>query len=405
MIIIKHNFFVTLAIKTVIYLCKLPYFIASQASNLMFYNRSYKKIISLILFIISFNVFSQENKTSKLLYFEPEFHYGYFLNNSSNNIFPDNYTAFDFKVGVQTKGENWWHKKWNYPTYGIGFYKGFYNSPDVLGNPFGIYTFLNGKFLRIKRFSFNYEYGAGVGYLDKYYSNSENNQNDVVSTPIEYFINIKFNFNYIVSERITLIAGAHFSHFSNGALQMPNYGMNDYGYNASIRYHFYSKKHNDKFSRGDNIDLKEIPQFKKNLFVFFGSIGGCVETYNTESPLYFMWSLSANYNRRYAAIASYGGGFDAFYDGSIPTHAGYENYTDTQKIFYTFHLSHVLHINKLDFLSDLGTYLNDTKLKGYLWARIGYRYNITNHFFAQISFKTQNGAKADFIEFAIGTKI
>ena len=364
-----------------------------------------KVIKVFIILLISFNVFAQESKTSKLYYFEPEFHYGYFLNNSSNNILNDNYTALNVKLGVQTKGENWWHKKWNYPTYGIGFYKGFFNSPDILCSPFSIYAFFGGRFFKIKRLSFNYEYGAGVSYLDKYYSNSKDNLNDVVSTPIEYFANIEFNFNFSVSERLDLITGVHFSHFSNGALHMPNYGLNNYGLNASIRYHFNTKKQDPKFSRGEEIDIIKVPEFKKNSFVVFGAVGACVETYNTESPLYLMWSLSVNYNRRYSPIASYGGGLDAFYDGSIITHGGYENKTELQKIFYTIHLSHVLHINKFDFLTDLGTYFNYHDLKGYLWARLGYRYNITNHFFTQISFKTQNGTKADFIEFAVGTKI
>ena len=185
---------------------------------------------------------------------------------------------------------------------------------------------------------------------------------------------------------------------------MPNYGLNTYGYNASIRYYFNSKKEGEIFTRGKNVDIIETPKFRKNLIVIFGAVGACVETYNKESPLYLMWSLSANYNRRYSPIASYGGGLNAFYDGSIITHHGYENTSEINKIFYTAHLSHVIHINKLDFITDLGTYFNYQELKGYAWARIGYRYNITKHFFGQISFKTQNGTKADFIEFAVGTK-
>jgi len=359
----------------------------------------------ILLLIISINIFAQKNKISKQLYIEPEFHYGYFINNSSNNIFPDYYTALDFKIGIQTIGENWWHKKWRYPSYGIGIYKGFYNNPEVLGSPFACYIFFNGNFFKIKKLSFNYEYGTGLAYLNKYHNVSKDKQNDIVSTEIEYFANIKFNFNYKISERVDLIAGLHFSHFSNGALKMPNYGLNVYGYNASLRYYFNSKKQNDKFTRAPKIDIVETPKFKKNRFVIFASAGACVETYNTESPLYLMWSVSVNYNRRYSSIASYGGGFDAFYDGSIVTHNGYENLTEIKKIFYTVHLSHVLHINKFDFITDLGTYFNYRNLKGYLWARIGHRYNITNNFFCQVGLKTQNGAKADFIEFALGVKI
>ncbi len=364
-----------------------------------------KKFIFYIILFISFNVFAQDSINTKLFYIEPEFQYGYFLNNSNNGILNDNYTAINIKFGIQTKGSNWWHKKWGYPSYGIGFYKGFYNSPNILGNPFAFHVFFNGNFFRIKKFSFNYEYSLGLGFFDKYHTTSKDSLNDVISTPVEYFANIEFNFKYQISQRLDFILGGHFTHFSNGALKMPNYGLNNYGVNASIRYYFNTKKYDDKFYRGKNINIIEVPKFKKNSFVVFGAIGACVETYNTESPLYLMWSISANYNRRYSPITSWGGGLDAFYDGSIITHAGYENKTETQRIFYTIHLSHVLHINKFDFLTDLGTYFNYTTLKGRLWARLGYRYNITNHFFAQISFKTQNGAKADFIEFAVGTKI
>ena len=385
MIILKHNFFI------------------KQASSLIFY----KKLILPIYIFISINIFAQESKISKLLYIQPEFHYGGFMKNShkDNAIFPNYYTAIDIKIGIQTKGNNWWHKEWDYPSYGVGIYKGFYNNPEVLGSPLGVYVFFNGSFFKTKRLSFNYEFGSGLGFLDKYYSNSENNMNDVVSTPVEYFANLKVNFAYKISERIDYLIGGHLSHFSNGALKMPNYGLNMLGLNTSIKYYFNSKKSKNNFNRNKISTTIEMPDFKKNTFSFSYGIGARTNTGNYDYPLYLMWSISASYLRRYSKIASYGGGLDLFYVGNMHTVKGYENYKPIERLMYGIHFSHLLHINKLDFITDIGSYLINRDYNGFIWARIGAKYNITKHFFAQIGFKTQNGAKADYIELAIGIKI
>lgn len=363
-----------------------------------------KKLLIVTFVMIMCNLYSQK---SKLFYIQPNYHYGFFIENSkiNNDIFPDNYYALDFKIGVQTKGENWWHKNFNYPSYGVGFYKSFSNNYSVFGSPFAIYAFFEGTLFKIKKISFNYDYGAGVGYLNKHYNKYNNPKNDIASTYINYFLNIKLSLNYKISERFNASIGAHFSHFSNGALQMPNFGLNMYGINTGLKYYFNSKNTSNKFIRKKIKTEINIAELKKNIFTLSLGFGACRETYNKQSPLYSVYTAVFNYNRRYTNITSYGVGLDAFYNGSVVTHKGYYDYKNLEIVFYGVHLSHVIHINKLDFISDLGTYINDRNLKGFIWARLGYRYNITNYMFTQISFKTQNGAKADFIEFVIGAKL
>ena len=201
--------------------------------------------------------------------------------------------------------------------------------------------------------------------------------------------------------RITFILGGNFTHFSNGATNMPNKGLNMYGLSTSLKYNFYNY---------DDIKFIETPKKyihnKNNYSLFFAS--GYKERlidgeYNSKK--FVIYTLSASYGRLYSKISEVGLGLDLFFDSSLEYDKEFKDKSRSEYLQYGFHISHLFHLNKIGLLTDLGIYLKNRDIKGPLWSRLGLRYNFIKNIFTQISLKTQYGAKADFIEWSLGFNI
>src|SRR5882672_1208059 len=54
--------------------------------------------------------------------------------------------AMTVEVGRQTDGTRDWHRVYNYPSYGVGFYAGRFDHERELGHPFGAYGFFSWPF-------------------------------------------------------------------------------------------------------------------------------------------------------------------------------------------------------------------------------------------------------------------
>jgi hypothetical protein len=302
--------------------------------------------------------------------------------------------------GIQTKGSEQWEKSFNYPRYGLGLYTLLSGSPDIFGNAYAVFTFLNFDFFRINKLSFFYEFAPGINYSPTHYDALTNNRNDIISTDINFFVNMRLAFAYRFN-RITFILGGNFTHFSNGATNMPNKGLNMYGLSTSLKYNFYNY---------DDIKFIETPKKyihnKNNYSLFFAS--GYKERlidgeYNSKK--FVIYTLSASYGRLYSKISEVGLGLDLFFDSSLEYDKEFKDKSRSEYLQYGFHISHLFHLNKIGLLTDLGIYLKNRDIKGPLWSRLGLRYNFIKNIFTQISLKTQYGAKADFIEWSLGFNI
>ena len=367
----------------------------------------YKNIILLAFFVFyGLGVFAQDKqKTEHLYFFNYELYTGKFIENShvSKDFFPNNYVSYDLKFGVKTFGKKYWHESLNYLSYGFGINHSFLNT-EVLGNPFAVYVFLNGPFFTYKKFSVNYEFNNGISFNPTYYDKETNPNNDLVGSLINYYANIRILMRYQISERFDIDAGVHLLHNSNGAFALPNYGLNVYGISMGLKYYFTDAKTDVKFIRQENTIFKgNIPEYRKNIWSGFFVLGAKrAATPKNDSPLYPMWSVAANYHRRYSISGSYGIGVDALYDGTVHTFKGYENATEFEKIFYGVHLSHIIYISKFSVVTQLGAYVSEQSIKDLIWARLAIRYHFAKNLFIQSNFKTKDGLRADFIGIGVG---
>ena len=315
-----------------------------------------------------------------------------------------NFIAGDIRFGVQANGERDKDQFLGFQQYGIGLFHANLNN-DILGTPWGIYTFIsvplytNNKFVLYGDASF----GAGFGFNE--YDSITNPKNDIIGSDINAYFTIGANASYRINDRISVDIGTEFQHFSNGTLRTPNKGLNMYSGHIGLSYYLNFQKE-EVFKPAEKIK-KIIPKINKfNEITFVYSIGGKSTLTNMGlPPYYFMSSFVVDYYRRYHHIAKFGGGIDYIYDGTYST--DYEEPQSFDKYsFIAIHAAHELYFSKFAFVAHLGTYLwKGTEGKGMVYARVGLRYYVSEQIIANLTLKTENGFKADFIELGLGYRL
>jgi len=365
------------------------------------------KYIFLLAAILTAISLSAQNNKREHFFVQTKAYYGKpiaYSDSLSQEQLNTSFFANDIRFGVQANGERLKDQFLGFQQYGIGIFHANLNN-DILGNPWGIYTFIavplytNGNFAIYGDASF----GAGFGFNE--YDSITNPKNDIVGSDINAFFTIGAKASYHINDRLMIDGGAEFLHFSNGTLKTPNKGLNMYSGHIGLTY-FFSSKNEKPFTPAEKI-IKDVPKINKyNEITFVYSIGGKSTLANYgEPPQYLMSSFVVDYYRRYHHIAKFGGGIDYIYDGTYATDYK-EPQTFDKYSFIGIHASHELYFSKFAFIAHLGTYLwKGTQGKGMIFARVGLRYYISEQFIANLTLKTENGFKADFIELGLGYRL
>ena len=351
------------------------------------------------LFVAISNMYSQNKQN---IYTETVYQYGGYLKNSvhDNSIFPKDNNSFMLIAGKQTSGKHLWEQSLGFPRYGLGVHMFFSGAPDIFGNSLSVFTFLNIDVVKYKKAKMFFEFAPGINYSPTHYDSISNPRNDIVSTNINFFVNMRLAFEYRIN-RVSISFGGNFTHFSNGATNMPNKGLNMYGVNLGLKYNLFDF---------ENVDFdtkpKPVPE-KKNNFSLAVSTGfkERIIDNNYNDIKFPIYTVVADYTHLYSNICEMGLGLDVFYDGTFEYDSDYANKEKYEYLQYGLHLTHIFRFNKYSAILNLGTYLINRDIKGLLWSRLGLRYNVLSNLFLQVALKTQYGAKADFIEWTVGVNI
>jgi len=115
---------------------------------------------------ISFDEVKDEKNYGRFRYIEVRGHTGYHLYTGEllDDALNDGYGAVEFRYGWQIKDPEHWSSRYNYATYGVGYYSGLVGSTEIIGKPNAVFGFLN--FPLSKRGNRNIlETGLSLGYL------------------------------------------------------------------------------------------------------------------------------------------------------------------------------------------------------------------------------------------------
>lgn len=311
------------------------------------------------------------------------------------------YNGFNLKVGWRIQqSDDQYFALYNNPIYGIGFYSSTFHT-DIIGSPYALYGFVQTPFgnLQNKRWGFDYRIGLGISGNFEPFDEENNPLNLVIGTKNNVYIDLGIRSQYKINPNWQLGMGLAFHHFSNGALRLPNKGVNLIPVTASITYQ----------PNGESMlpDKRNIKPYNKKILYHINSGVGWKQLEREIERRFFKAAIGAYASKHVSHKWQMGGGFDLFYSssGNNDEIAGENSGKLSSKISGgpSFYLAHVLN-RDLVLNGNVGYYLHRQRYNGEIkriFLRAGARYYVYKDFNAGISIKAHKG-KADFIEWTVG---
>lgn len=174
----------------------------------------------------------------KGLELESTFQYGHIFKQNTKIIFPSPKTTngLELDIRYQTYGKKDWHAFQHYPALGCAFI--YYNLGDdqVLGKAFGFVPHVKLPLYRSRLLQLYAQFGFGIGYITKHFDQVENPTNNAVGSAVNNCSNFQLRSEWRLLPKFKAIVGGSFTHFSNGASQLPNLGINIPAIQLGVQY-------------------------------------------------------------------------------------------------------------------------------------------------------------------------
>jgi hypothetical protein len=326
------------------------------------------------------------------------------------------FQTFSLKFSTQTNGDKLWQQLYKYPNWGIGVSVIDFHNPEEIGVPLAFYGFLNAPFKRWQKLSFNYDMGFGATFNWKSFNPVYNKYNIAIGAGVSFQIDAGLNLQYNLTNRIVLVSGFSLTHYSNGALKKPNFGINTIAPKIGLKYNFYDHLAFHK---------QEVPMFLKKNEWLLSSFGGAknvifdslnIDIMEKYEGVYFsVFGISTTYNRQISYMSKIGAGMTFSYDGSVNAQIAVDNNeldpVDSplsDKIQISIYPSYELVIDKLSVIIQPAFYIYRKNFKDQspvFHQRIGIKYHISDNIFAGITLRDYSFHVSDFIEWTLGYRI
>jgi len=311
------------------------------------------------------------------------------------------YNGLNFKIGWKQRAKkDQYYQIYNYPIYGIGLYSSTFHTP-ILGSPFAIYGFVQTPIAPKETSKWSYDYRIGLGLSGNFepYNEHENPLNLVIGSKNNVFIDLGLRAQYQISPQWKAGVGMAFHHFSNGALALPNKGVNLVPLTVSVNYQLNP---DIKITR-DSI----LKPYNKKILYHINYGVGLKQLRNDLDQRFFKTTLSAYASRHVSYKWRLGAGLDLFYSssGNDREIAGDKSGELKSKLSGgpSFYVAHILN-ERLVLNGNVGYYLHNQSFNGEIkrfFLRAGARYYVYKNINTGVSIKAHMG-KADFIEWTVG---
>lgn len=342
-------------------------------------------------------------------YFQLNYHSGSFWSRSDylDEQFSAPYKALEARLGFQMIGNKIWQQYRRYPKYGFGIHYSDLvkdRSDTIVGNPISVFGFYSQPLFRLGPITLATDMSMGLSYTGVIHDPVYNPYNDVIASHINLYFDFNLNMNIKVTPRLGLNTGYGITHYSNGRIQMPQKGVNNWGWLLGINYML-------------NEPLKEFihrepPEFRSKESIRLMGAVGFVESIPTGTTIelrFITFSFTADYIYQFNPKGAVTFGMDVMYDGSLERSikgVEPEEATTWQQMYLASHLGYNFIFDRLTVLLNLGTYFRQSSFdRGYYYVRAGGQYRITDNLYAHICIKSKNGVRSDWIEWGVAYDI
>jgi len=339
---------------------------------------------------------------------ETRIHGGVFLQHHFEmKRFDAHFPMIEISLQRATYGQSQWEALYRYPMIGISYIYADLGNSKALGNAHALFPFINFPLNPDLDNSLNLKLGLGLAYLTNKFHPTENYQNFAIGSHLNAAVSIYFDFRKKINSRSNLILSAGLTHFSNGSMKTPNFGLNILSVSAG--YAFFLKKPNPYLSR------KLLPELYK--FEFDGKkwisteaqlTTGLKDMSQETGQSHFVYNLAINALKRISMKSKVGIGFDLTYDASdkdILAQKGisFEKEWDLAKP--GVNLAYEMLLDRTSFLFNVGMHLAGAeRSEGDIYQKLALKHLFTDQLFGTIALTVHFG-KADYIGFGIGYRL
>lgn len=357
----------------------------------------------LLLLLLCFTPVKGQEKPSPDFKISANGHYGFLISHhgTMRYLVKGHIGGGEISFIKSTYGNELWHRVYHYPEWGISAIHLNLSNPDVLGNLYGGFAFMNFPVpWKKKPTRINGRAGIGLGYLTRSFDRLENHKNIAIGSKLNALVDFRLNSNFRLSQHLRMEIGLGLIHASNGSSVVPNLGINMPTFNLGLTY---------DLSDGSKQRIRDtIPPVKKELSFAVLATGGLTEIEPVLGPKFAVASVSGNMSwpmeHRWNGIV----GVDLMYNA-----ANLEKlHRDTTIILSSnlenlqpgFKIGGEIFAGKFSMPIELGVYMYTRMTRnGYFYQRTGLRYHWNEHWFANFTLKT-HFAKADYLDWGLGYK-
>lgn len=299
----------------------------------------------------------------------------------------------ELSFAYQYKGDLQWHHDFFFPKLELGAFYYDLGNKEVLGNTFGISANLYLPYFRNKGWSFGNALGFGLAYVSKTYDLQSNPKNNAIGSHMNTVANVGFRLSkqFVNSEidfELSML------HLSNGALQLPNLGLNlpliGIGYTHylnDLEYQEIADNHEARFPLKTWSFSTQFIASAKQIYPTGGSTYGVVALTNY-----------AQFRTNTKCIIE--GGVDAIYNQSVVKYADGEH-NRIKNFQLGIYAAYVLPMHNFHLMVAMGGYVIDPlDPGGPIYHKLGGRFKITEKLWGNFSIKS-HWAKADYFEYGI----
>lgn len=339
---------------------------------------------------------------------EAKIHYGFLMaHHLELEVFNSHFPAFEFSIERATWGKSHWEAIYGYPLIGISVYYAPLGGFEELGSVIALYPFINFPIIQDENQRLNFRLGFGLGYLTNYYNRLNNYKNFAIGSNLNVAGSLYLEYRRKFGRMVMLSGGAGLTHFSNGTIKTPNYGLNIIS--AYISATIYLGRPNPQLSRKILPELYKFEFDGKRTLDFDIALAFGVKDMSQQYGQRFMvYAMYANLFKQVSWKSKFGIGIDLTYDASdkfILDWSGRTYDNNLQILKPGLNAAYQLLIGKMSFVFNLGWYLSGKEMsEGNIYQRLTLRYLFTDHLFANIALNT-NWGKAEYIGFGIGYQL
>ncbi len=320
-------------------------------------------------------------------------------------IFNSHFPSFEISISKMTFGGNRWEYMYGYPIVGLAYWYSNLGSSPYLGDAHAVFPYINFPISPNKSTRLYFRIGVGLGYLTKRFDRLDNYKNIAIGSHLNAAVSMSFELRARIINRMYLTGSISLTHFSNGSMKTPNYGINIPSVYAGVAYKL-SKE--NTYTRSKLLPELYPYEFdgKKWFQVQFGAGLGYKNMDAEIGGSYMVYAMYANILKQISFTSRLGIGLDVSYDGTdrkiVETASGekLDSFIPIVKTGGSF--AWELMISKVSLVFNIGGYFSGKyQTEGGIYEKLAIWYYFNDNIYTSLTLKAHY-ARADYITLGIG---